>query len=145
MYKHRWARVRHTHRCMCIHIRFMVMAWSFTCSYIIGSTGGLTRRLCTSSEILFYFNSFCEIDGQTRIYLKPNMNCNLSSWISGCEPGWSCSIGKNRKINLLDKRLLPARTLECRPCCEGFFCPHGITCMMHKFSYLLVHSGVIFY
>ncbi|XP_073009295.1 ABC transporter G family member 28-like [Typha latifolia] len=25
---------------------------------------------------------------------------------------------------------MPPRTLSCRPCCEGFFCPRGITCMI---------------
>lgn len=130
-------RVPCTHACTHSHIRFMVVAWSFTFSGVIGSTGGVTMRLCTSAEISFYFNGFHENDGQASVYLKPNLNCNLSSWVSGCEPGWSCSIGKNQKINLLDKKLLPARTLECRPCCEGFFCPRGITCMMRKYPCLL--------
>ncbi|PIA26833.1 hypothetical protein AQUCO_08700012v1 [Aquilegia coerulea] len=25
---------------------------------------------------------------------------------------------------------MPARTRDCQPCCEGFFCPYGLTCMI---------------
>ncbi|ONK63780.1 uncharacterized protein A4U43_C07F18850 [Asparagus officinalis] len=96
--------------------------------------GGLTQRLCTSAEISFYFKSLYQNDGETARktnYLKPNLNCNLNSWVEGCEPGWSCSVGqKNQKVRLQDSKSMPARTINCRPCCAGFFCPRGITCMI---------------
>ncbi|XP_043701129.1 ABC transporter G family member 28-like isoform X2 [Telopea speciosissima] len=92
--------------------------------------GDLTRRLCTAAEMKFYFNTFFERGSQTTNYLKPNKNCNLTSWASGCEPGWACSVGSNQKVNLKNSKDMPRRTVNCKPCCEGFFCPHGITCMI---------------
>ncbi|KAJ6826855.1 ABC transporter G family member 28-like isoform X1 [Iris pallida] len=92
--------------------------------------GDLGRRLCTAVEIMFYFNNFYQNTGKNN-YLKPNLNCNLTSWVSGCEPGWGCSVGSKQKVKLQDyKTSMPARTLDCRPCCEGFFCPRGLTCMI---------------
>lgn len=67
-------------------------------------------------------------------YLKPNKNCNLTSWVPGCEPGWACSVPPSEKIDLRDSKDVPARTSNCRACCEGFFCPHGITCMIRKYN-----------
>ncbi|KAJ7972375.1 ABC transporter G family-like protein [Quillaja saponaria] len=92
--------------------------------------GDLTQRLCTSAEIKFYFSSFFEDGPATTTYLKPNKNCNLSFWVSGCEPGWGCSVGKNQKVDLKNSRDVPYRTEDCQPCCEGFFCPQGMTCMI---------------
>ncbi|PHU03957.1 hypothetical protein BC332_29208 [Capsicum chinense] len=66
--------------------------------------------------------------GGGRGNLKPNTNCNLSSWVNGCEPGWACSVGDNSVD--LDLNKMPHRILECEPCCEGFFCPRGLTCMI---------------
>ncbi|XP_068639748.1 ABC transporter G family member 28-like isoform X1 [Aristolochia californica] len=91
--------------------------------------GDLTKRFCTAAEIKFYFNSLFERGGKTN-YLKPNKNCNLTSWVDGCEPGWACSIGENEKVNLKRSEDMPSRTTNCQPCCEGFFCPHGLTCMI---------------
>ncbi|PKA53280.1 Putative white-brown complex like protein 30 [Apostasia shenzhenica] len=99
----------------------------------IKQKGDLTPRLCNAAEIKFYFSSFYESSGgntaKTNI-LKPNKNCNLSSWVPGCEPGWACSVGANQKVKLNDSKEIPARTTNCHPCCPGFFCPRGITCMM---------------
>ncbi|XP_050250078.1 ABC transporter G family member 28-like isoform X4 [Quercus robur] len=92
-------------------------------------TGDITRRMCSAAELKFYFNSFFERSGSTN-YLKPNKNCNLTSWVEGCEPGWACSVGSNQKVNLNESKVIPARTLNCQACCEGFFCPHGLTCMI---------------
>ncbi|KAK8947642.1 ABC transporter G family member 28 [Platanthera guangdongensis] len=63
-------------------------------------------------------------------YLRLNSNCNITSWVSGCEPGWACSIGEVKKVYLKDANNIPSRTQNCLPCCEGFFCPYGITCMI---------------
>ncbi|KAI4300297.1 hypothetical protein L6164_033689 [Bauhinia variegata] len=93
--------------------------------------GDLTNRICTAAEIKFYFNSFFDHAGSATGYLKPNKNCNLTSWVSGCEPGWGCSVslGKNQKVDL-NAAETPIRTNDCQPCCEGFFCPQGMTCMI---------------
>ncbi|KAK4370558.1 hypothetical protein RND71_010033 [Anisodus tanguticus] len=93
------------------------------------------QRLCTSAEINFYSASLLEVadeSGTARSsnYLRPNKNCNLSSWISGCEPGWACSAGNGTKVDFENDKEMPSRTLDCQSCCEGFFCPHGLTCMI---------------
>lgn len=99
-------------------------------SSCIKTKGDLTQRLCTAAEIKFYFSGFYESGSKSTNYLKPNKNCNLTSWVSGCEPGWACSAGANEKVDLKNVKQMPARTFDCSPCCEGFFCPHGITCMI---------------
>ncbi|ONK57023.1 uncharacterized protein A4U43_C10F15760 [Asparagus officinalis] len=92
------------------------------------TTKDLSKRLCTAAEFLFYVNSF--LQNEDKKFLKPNSNCNLTSWVSGCEPGWACSVGKNIKVNLKDDKNTPTRIVDCGPCCEGFFCPQGLTCMI---------------
>ncbi|KAL9243911.1 hypothetical protein vseg_017746 [Gypsophila vaccaria] len=92
--------------------------------------GDLVRRLCTAAEIKFYFNSFVENGFMGPNYVKLNQNCNLTTWLSGCQPGWACSVGKEQSVNLRDSENLPDRTNDCQRCCEGFFCPHGLTCMI---------------
>ncbi|KAJ4845800.1 ABC transporter G member 28 [Turnera subulata] len=101
----------------------------FLTACIKKTKGDLTRRLCTAAEIKFYFNNLFE-PSENANYLKPNKNCNLTSWVSGCEPGWACSIGQNQPVDLENSRYIPARTRSCEACCEGFFCPHGLTCMI---------------
>ncbi|KAK1275523.1 ABC transporter G family member 28 [Acorus gramineus] len=102
----------------------------FLANCIKKTNGDLMQRLCTAADIKFYFKSFYENGGKGTNYLKPNKNCNLTSWVSGCEPGWACSVGPNKKVDLRGAKDMPARTLDCSPCCEGFFCPHGLTCMI---------------
>ncbi|XP_020581591.1 ABC transporter G family member 28-like [Phalaenopsis equestris] len=94
--------------------------------------GDLTQRLCNAAEMKFYFNSFYDNSGESAKVniLKPNKNCNLTSWVSGCEPGWACNVNPNQKVKYNDSRQMPARTQKCHPCCPGFFCPRGITCMI---------------
>ncbi|KAF7820154.1 ABC transporter G family member 24-like isoform X1 [Senna tora] len=87
--------------------------------------------MCTVAEVKSYFRSISEKNRSTSAnYLKPNKNCNLTSWVSGCEPGWACSVGPNQQVDLQNSKEIPARTTKCQACCEGFFCPHGITCMI---------------
>ncbi|XP_077219786.1 ABC transporter G family member 28-like [Tasmannia lanceolata] len=100
----------------------------FLTSCIRKTRGDLTQRLCTAAEIKFYFRSFFEDGRKSTNYLKPNNNCNLTSWVPGCEPGWACS--SNQKVDLKNSQNMPVRIHDCQPCCEGFFCPHGITCMI---------------
>ena len=92
------------------------------------------QRLCTAAEIKLYFNSFYSGESRSTNYLKLNKNCNLTSWVSGCEPGWACSVGPNKKVDLKNVQDLPDRTTDCTTCCEGFFCPHGLTCMIRMYS-----------
>ncbi|KAB1219051.1 ABC transporter G family member 24 [Morella rubra] len=101
----------------------------FLSSCIQKTNGDITRRLCTAAEMKFYMNSFFETSASEN-YLKPNKNCNLTSWVPGCEPGWACSAGLDQQVDLSDAKVIPARTLDCQTCCEGFFCPHGLTCMI---------------
>ncbi|XP_042476008.1 ABC transporter G family member 28-like isoform X2 [Macadamia integrifolia] len=92
--------------------------------------GDLTQRLCTAAEMKFYFNTFFERGSKGTNFLKPNKNCNLTSWLPGCEPGWACSVGSDQKVDLKNSKDMPRRSVNCKPCCEGFFCPRGITCMI---------------
>ncbi|KAF9594759.1 hypothetical protein IFM89_034742 [Coptis chinensis] len=92
--------------------------------------GDLPQRICTAAEIKFYFNGLFERGTKSTNYLKPNKNCNLTSWVNGCEPGWACSVGQNKKVDLKNSKDMPDRTRDCQACCEGFFCPHGLTCMI---------------
>ncbi|RVW27540.1 ABC transporter G family member 24 [Vitis vinifera] len=38
---------------------------------------------------------------------------------------------KISRVNLKNSQNIPTRTHDCQACCEGFFCPRGITCMIH--------------
>ncbi|GMG99418.1 hypothetical protein Nepgr_001258 [Nepenthes gracilis] len=93
--------------------------------------GDVSLRLCTEAEIKFYLNNVFEKAGPgSSSSLIPNRNCNLSTWISGCEPGWACRTDSTVEDDLLHSKEIPLRTVSCQACCEGFFCPHGLTCMM---------------
>lgn len=101
----------------------------FLASCIKKTRGDIQQRICTAAEMKFYFDSFFQ-SSDSATHLKPNKNCNLTAWVSGCEPGWACSVGQNRQVDLQASRNIPARTQDCQACCEGFFCPHGLTCMI---------------
>ncbi|KAJ4971684.1 hypothetical protein NE237_004783 [Protea cynaroides] len=103
---------------------------TFLSNCIKKTKGDVAHRLCTAAEIKFYFTTFFQKGSKSTNYLKPNQNCNLTSWVSGCEPGWACSVSPDQKVDLKNSHGMPLRTVNCNPCCEGFFCPHGITCMM---------------
>ncbi|GFZ14735.1 ABC transporter family protein [Actinidia rufa] len=90
----------------------------------------ISRRLCTAAEAKLYFSNFISSGSGSANYLNPNKNCNLTSWLPGCEPGWACSVGQDVEVDLKNSKDIPARSLDCQPCCEGFFCPHGMTCMI---------------
>ncbi|KAG4908110.1 hypothetical protein JHK84_056635 [Glycine max] len=92
----------------------------------------IAKRLCTAAEVRFFLNSLLGKSVSAN-YLKPNKNCNLTSWVSGCEPGWACSVPSSQKVDLKNSKEIPARTSNCQACCEGFFCPHGITCMIRSY------------
>ncbi|XP_057534010.1 ABC transporter G family member 28-like [Amaranthus tricolor] len=88
------------------------------------------KRVCNAAEIKIYMLSVIDGSQKSSNYLKPNKNCNLSSWIDGCEPGWACTVPKDNKVDMKNSKDIPDRTQECKPCCAGFFCPKGITCMI---------------
>ncbi|KAG9152522.1 hypothetical protein Leryth_016440 [Lithospermum erythrorhizon] len=99
-----------------------------------GNKGDVAQRVCSGAEIKFYVTNLADSAKNSggpaqQHYLKPNNNCNLSSWPAGCEPGWACSIGKNESVDPKTKTI-PSRIKDCQPCCEGFFCPEGLSCMI---------------
>ncbi|KAI4351451.1 hypothetical protein L6164_005820 [Bauhinia variegata] len=96
----------------------------FLSSCMLKTKGDISRRICTAAEVKFYSSTFSERIGK---YLKPNRNCNSTSWVGGCEPGWACSSDQEVDINSED---IPTRTRNCQSCCDGFFCPEGLTCMI---------------
>lgn len=106
----------------------------FLSACIRRTKGDVMQRICTAAEIKFYCMSLIQESdaGTARAtnYVQPNKNCNLSSWVDGCEPGWACSVGRNKQVDLKNKEHIPTRIQDCQPCCEGFFCPHGLTCMI---------------
>ncbi|KAL3370830.1 hypothetical protein AABB24_007720 [Solanum stoloniferum] len=100
---------------------------AFLSACVTRTKGDIQRRLCTAAEISSYFSNTITSESN---YLTPNRNCNLTSWVPGCEPGWACSTNSDQNPDLRNSREIPARTLACQSCCEGFFCPHGLTCMI---------------
>lgn len=96
----------------------------------------MAQRLCSAAEMKFYLSNFFAKEKaphpSTKPYLKPNKNCNLTSWVPGCESGWACSSG-DENIDRKNSKDMPIRIDDCQPCCEGFFCPKGLTCMMRKY------------
>lgn len=103
-----------------------LLTWASTCS-----TGDVTERLCTAAELKFYFDHFFQAGSSS--FLEPNINCNLANWVAGCEPGWASRVGSNQQVNLTNSQYIPARTTDSQPCCAGFFCPRGLTCMIRKY------------
>ncbi|XP_051132346.1 putative white-brown complex homolog protein 30 [Andrographis paniculata] len=90
----------------------------------------VTKRICTAAEMKFYFTGFMDKKSGDAHHLKPNINCNLTSWVPGCEPGWSCSVPQNGQVDLKNSQDFPIRVEDSQPCCAGFFCPQGLTCMI---------------
>ncbi|KAJ0611797.1 hypothetical protein HanHA300_Chr01g0019791 [Helianthus annuus] len=94
-------------------------------------------RVCYATELKDYFERFFS----GRRYLKSNRNCNITSRVSGCDPGWACAISVPEDVDMKDFINIPAQTNDCQPCCEGFFCPKGLTCMIPV--HISSASGVI--
>ncbi|CAI0471435.1 unnamed protein product, partial [Linum tenue] len=101
----------------------------FLTSCIRKTKGDLGHRLCTAAEIKVYFSNFFDKVDKDVHHVGPNQNCNLSYWSPGCEPGWACSTGTSQKVDI-KTTIMPSRNKDCEPCCEGFFCPRGLTCMI---------------
>ncbi|KAG0472954.1 hypothetical protein HPP92_014811 [Vanilla planifolia] len=81
-----------------------------------------------------FIDNIHEDAGKTNI-LKPNKNCNLSSWVPGCEPGWACSIGPKQKVQLNDSKAL----LQ-----EGFYISNNLTYMFIVMIYDMLLAGFYF-
>uniref|UniRef100_A0A1J3IYZ1 ABC transporter G family member 24 n=1 Tax=Noccaea caerulescens TaxID=107243 RepID=A0A1J3IYZ1_NOCCA len=101
----------------------------FVSSCIDKTRGNIGQRICTAAEMKFHFNAFFNTSSIPS-NLQPNVNCNLTSWVSGCEPGWGCSVDQTKQIDFQNSKDFPERRTNCMPCCEGFFCPRGLTCMI---------------
>ncbi|KAJ4917906.1 ABC transporter G family member 24 [Raphanus sativus] len=105
----------------------------FVSSCIQKTEGDIAKRICTAAEMKFYLNAFfskTNNPGDKQVNMKPNGNCNLTTWVSGCEPGWACIVDPNKQVDLQNSKDFPERTTNCMSCCEGFFCPRGLTCMI---------------
>lgn len=79
--------------------------------------------LCNQAEIELYVKSLASASGRSDPRIS--RNCNQNSWALGCQPGWACM-----SLTTTNESSVPSRAVKCRPCCPGFFCPHGLTCMM---------------
>ncbi|GJM93724.1 hypothetical protein PR202_ga10307 [Eleusine coracana subsp. coracana] len=90
---------------------------------LVETRGDLPERLCTPEEVKFYFSSLYDKDGEKNLFLKTNINCNRSSWVQGCDPGWACAIDPGLAPSKSDDNTIPLRSSNCHACCEGFFCP----------------------
>lgn len=86
--------------------------------------GTLADRVCVSSEISLYFTNLATVDTP-----PPNINCNATSWPQACEAGWA---GRATGNITLQSDFVPTRNLDPLPCCAGFFCPRGLSCMIRK-------------
>ena len=100
------------------------------------------QYMCTSTEIKRYISSLTSIiqgsanDAASATIL--DSNCNKSRWTKGCEAGWSKSLSdvvSNMSDLYRNDTTMPFRTdLADIPCCDGFFCPRGLGCMMRKYT-----------
>lgn len=94
--------------------------------------GQMTAMLCGQAEIELYIESLANASSRSNPRISPN--CNQNSWALGCQPGWACMVSGTEPSDGPSAELVPQRAESCRPCCPGFFCPRGLTCMMRKFS-----------
>uniref|UniRef100_J3N2Y8 ABC transporter domain-containing protein n=1 Tax=Oryza brachyantha TaxID=4533 RepID=J3N2Y8_ORYBR len=83
--------------------------------------GEMTGMLCEKADIEIYVKSLGK-KPSTRV----SKNCDQNSWALGCQPGWACS----RQDANSSSGVVPSSAVNCRPCCPGFFCPRGLTCMI---------------
>uniref|UniRef100_A0ACD5ZTL8 Uncharacterized protein n=1 Tax=Avena sativa TaxID=4498 RepID=A0ACD5ZTL8_AVESA len=96
---------------------------SFISDCMDQSNGQMVTMLCSKAEMELYLSSL----GSKRVG-RISKNCNQSSWAPGCQSGWACSALDPNGTSFDDS--VPSRAEMCRPCCPGFFCPLGLTCMM---------------
>nr|XP_034575337.1 ABC transporter G family member 25-like isoform X2 [Setaria viridis] len=83
----------------------------------------MAAMLCNKAEVEVYIKSLASTS--SRSSARVSSNCNRNSWALGCQPGWACMLGGESS-----DESVPSRAVNCRPCCPGFFCPLGLTCMI---------------
>lgn len=93
----------------------------------------MSQRLCVLAEVRLYFDNIENLDKP-----KPNLNCNPRNWSGACEAGFSA---QKLTPGGLDSEVVPVRTSFKMPCCDGFFCPRGLTCMIRKFTSIVSALG----
>ncbi|KAM0893377.1 hypothetical protein ACQ4PT_025129 [Festuca glaucescens] len=96
---------------------------SFMSDCMEQTKGQMVTMLCGKAEMELYLSSL----GSKRVG-RISRNCNQSSWATGCRSGWACSMRDPNVTSVAES--VPLRAEGCRPCCPGFFCPLGLTCMM---------------
>jgi hypothetical protein len=94
--------------------------------------------MCSAGEINAYVSSLVNLINSAAsggaVQPLSNLNCNLTHWDQGCEDGWSKSLENVQSMSDLyeNDTDIPFRGGIARPCCEGFFCPRGLPCMIRK-------------
>ncbi|KAJ1295422.1 hypothetical protein BS78_01G222700 [Paspalum vaginatum] len=88
--------------------------------------GEMVAMLCGKPEIELYIKSLASTSSRSNPRISPN--CNQNSWALGCQPGWACMTDVVPSNSSGES--IPPRAARCRPCCPGFFCPRGLTCMI---------------
>ncbi|GJV31494.1 ABC transporter G family member 24 [Tanacetum coccineum] len=81
------------------------------------------RAFNFSSNLDFLSNCLLKTNGDV-----PQRLCN-SAELKFYFGGWACATKSTENPDMRDQNI-PARTRDCQPCCEGFFCPSGLTCMI---------------
>lgn len=107
-----------------------------TCLFETEAT--MLDRLCSAGEIGAYINSLVDLiaSSSSGSAASPisNVNCNATHWSQGCEDGWSTSLQVSvAQMSDLYQNIstIPLRDEESTtPCCAGFFCPRGLSCMI---------------
>ncbi|KAF8672627.1 hypothetical protein HU200_049318 [Digitaria exilis] len=100
---------------------------SFASDCMEQTTGDMLAMLCNRAEVELYIKSLTSSSSSSSITPRVSSNCNRSTWATGCQPGWACMTLSGASSS---DEVIPPRAAKCRPCCPGFFCPHGLTCMM---------------
>lgn len=111
---------------------------SFLSKCFYDTQGTILERICSGGEIKAYLSSLVGLiqssaSGEASATIA-NVNCNENHWSQGCEAGWS----KSLQVSVTDMSQLYQNTsviplrddLAIEPCCEGFFCPRGLSCMI---------------
>lgn len=111
---------------------------SFLATCLTQTEGTILDRICSGGEIKAYLESLINLikssgQGMASSPIE-NVNCNESKWSQGCEDGWSTSLQVSvaQIYDLyINTSFIPMRNdTSMLPCCGGFFCPRGLSCMI---------------
>lgn len=110
---------------------------SFLTTCLFETTGTMLDRLCSAGEINVYIDSLVGLikSSESNGAAPPisTMNCNETYWSQGCEDGWSRSLAvsvPNTTDLYQNIASIPLRDNSSEVCCEGFYCPRGLSCMI---------------